>query len=250
VRRALPAIALLVLLAGALLVGALPGRAAVAAGVAAAEAEDWDAALGHLLPRTATRPSATALYDAGTVWYRRGDPTRALACWRAAREHAPRSDDLAHDIALARAELPHATEPVPAPRGWMEVITPGELGGTVVLLWLALSWAAPRTRSARDLVALAAAMACATALSLVALDGRAAQRSAPVGVTLDEAVVRDAPELEAGERFVLGRGAELRAERRRGPFVLVTDGLGRRGWVLSEILALPDAAALGTPARE
>lgn len=230
-RATFAVLAMALLLTALLGATALPGRARVAAGVAAARSEAWDEALGAFLPRGTTRPSATALYDAGTVWHLRGDAARALACWRAAREQAPRSDDLAHDIALARSELPDAPPPVPPRRPWMEVVTPGELGLFVALVLAGLSLAAVRERRTGARLLLAGAYVGALGAGWVALDGRSALLHEPIGVTVDEAVARDAPSLDAGERHALARGAELRALQRRGAFVLVVDGMGRRGWV-------------------
>lgn len=229
---------------GGLLVGLgltqLPGRSAITDGVAALEAGNTEQAVAAFLPPGSRRPSATALYDAGTAWHARGDVPRALACWRAAREQLPRSDDLAHDVAFARAALPGTPTPVPAARPWMEVISADELGLLVLLLWAAAGVAVLRTRSRADALLAGALVLLAAGLSRTALDGRAARLHEPIAVTLVETVLRDAPELDAGERAVLAPGSELRALSRRGPFLLVVDGEGRRGWALAEAVVVPD----------
>ncbi len=222
----------------------LPGRSAIQAGMTAYDGAQPQAAIDALLPRTEPRPSSTALYDAGTIWMEQGDAARALASWLAARDVAPRSDDLAHGIALARTQLSGAPAPSPALRPWMEVLTPGELGLLAVLAWAGMSWLARRARTVVDWVSVGGVLLLAAGLSAVALDGRAAMLTHPPAVTLEEAVARDAPELGANERFTLAPGAELRVQLRRKAFVLVTDGLGRRGWVLAETLSLGHPSAI------
>ncbi|MCB9663132.1 MAG: SH3 domain-containing protein [Alphaproteobacteria bacterium] len=222
------------------------GAGQVRAAAAAVEAEQWDEAVTALSTPSGLPPSATALHDLGVVHYRRGDLPRALAAWRAARELAPRDGDLVHDLALARSELPPGVpEPVGPVHAWMELVTPGEVGVLALLAWLATSVAAHAwRRRGQPLAPALGGLGVAVLLTVVALQGRDARLTRPPGVALEEVLVRDAPSVDAGERFVLPAGTELRAEASRGPFLLVLDGKGRRGWVVADAVDLPDPGSL------
>lgn len=245
-RRRLAALAVAVL--AVLVATRLPGRGLVAdAADALAESRWSDAAVSLAQARAdaALPPSATALYDEGLAWYHAGDLPRALAAWRAARELAPRDADLVHNLAQARSELTGAATPVGMAQPWMEVVTPGEVGLVALLLWVvATRWGWAWRRQGQPVGPFVGAVVVALLLSGLAMLGRDARLHAPVGVTLEDAVARDAASLQGGQRFVLPTGSEVRAHARSGPFVLVEDGKGRRGWVLTDAVALPDARQL------
>lgn len=220
----------------------LLGASEVASATTAAQAERWDDAVAALSAPSSLPPSVTNLVDRGVIHYRRGDLPRALAAWRAARELAPRDPDLVHDLALARSELPPGLPPPVGPRlAWMELITPGEVGLLALLAWIAAGAATSAWRREGEglPIALVAAAVAAT-LSGAALAGRHAHLTEPPGVVLEEAVARDAADLQAGQRFLLPAGAEVRAEARRGLFLRVVDGEGRRGWVFAESVDVAD----------
>jgi hypothetical protein len=190
-------------------------------------------------------PSATALYNLGVLHYRLQDRARALAYWRAAWELRPRSADLAHNIAVVRSELPDGRPP-PAPfaAGWMALLNPAELAVFALLCWLASArWLALRHDEEHPLPVGVALVVLATGLSYAAWQGAAALQSQPPAVLTEQAAARDAPAFEGKERFVLPMGSEVRAHARQRGFVLVEDGLGRRGWVVSTLLALPGPGA-------
>lgn len=186
-------------------------------------------------------PTAAALYNRGLALQLSGDAARAIAAYRAAGHLAPRSPDVVHNLASARAELEgRVPQPVEASPAWAAVLTPSEVGVLAALLWLG---SALLLREARRLPTSprAPAIAATTAafvVSMVAVDGQGRQLDHPVAVILEEAVVRDGAEIEAGQRHVLAAGSEVRVERMRGAFTLVEDGKERRGWVLSEALAI------------
>ncbi|MEQ1507968.1 MAG: hypothetical protein ABMB14_37415, partial [Myxococcota bacterium] len=60
-----------------------------------------------------------------------------------------------------------------------------------------------------------------------------------------EIVLRDAPNVNAGERLRLPPGTEIRVVRRSGGFLLIEDGRARRGWVPSNGVALGWAGSVG-----
>jgi tetratricopeptide (TPR) repeat protein len=225
----------------------MPAGPRVAASVAAWQAtpdapqDGARSALDALAFERGEQLSATSLYNRGLALQQSGDAPRAIAAYRAAGDLSPRSPDVVHNLASARAELegriPAPIDPAPA---WTAVLTPGELGVLAALFWLAsaglLHTARRRPDDAR--APALAATAAAVVVSLIALDGQQAQLEHPVAVVLEEAVVRDGAEIEAGQRHVLPAGSEVRVERMRGAFTLVEDGKARRGWVLSEALAV------------
>ncbi len=186
------------------------------------------------------RPSAAALYNLGVAWLAQGDAPRAIAAFRAAGELSPRASDVVHNLALARADLDEdLPEPVEVSLSWMAIVSPLEVGLLALLAWLA-SAALLQTarRQDRPMMPGALTMVVAGALSTTALQGRAQLLEHPVAVTLEDAAVRDGPELDAEERHGLPPGAELRVLRSRGAFLLIEDGEARRGWVLRDAVAV------------
>ena len=211
----------------------------------AANDERWGEALDALEVSNGLPPSVTALYNEGVVRYRQGDVPGAIAHWRVARRGAPRDGDLQHNLAVARSELEKTPSPALAPLTWFDVVTPSEVGVLAILMWglSALSFFRYRRRERENGSAVALTYAAAIVLSAVALHGRSVMQQQPIAVTIEEAIARDGAELTAGERFSVPAGTELLGQARRGPFVLVEDGEGRRGWMLSEALSMPEVGS-------
>jgi hypothetical protein len=247
--RTLAVLALVAALVGAVGSGLWRlGAERIDAVAVAAERQAWGDALAALDAPSALGPSVTALHDRGWVHWQTGDVPRAIAAWRAARALAPRDGDLAHDLALARSKLEHPLEPVPPAPSWTEVVTPAEAGLVATLLWIGASSLTLGWRRGRA-PALQAGLATlvAAGASGFARQGRAVQRNRPTAVTVEDAVARDGAALDAGERFTIPPGSELRAVAVDGAFVLVEDATGRRGWVLADALEIPDPGALPVP---
>lgn len=217
----------------------------------AASGEAWDAseepsvqgsaAISALEFERDERLSATAWFNQGVAWQGLGDHPRAIAAYRAASRLSPRSPDIVHNLATARAELDeNPPPPVSTTPGWTAIITPGELGFLSMLLWLGTSVLLAQTRKGQmHASAGAAALIGAVLTSALTWEGRRALLDESVAVVLDEAVVRDGAAIDAGQRHVLPPGTEIRVERVRGEFALVEDGKQRRGWVLREALEAP-----------
>lgn len=240
-RRILAILATTVLVLLAALIGLrqIDAGTVTAASQAASQAQMADAIALLEAPGALPR-SATSLHDAGVYWYQSGDVPRAIAAWRAARELAPRDVDLVHNLAVARADLSGTPPPVPSMHGWMDVATPGEVGLLAFLAWMVASsalWSWKRHGDGLETALVAGILAIV--LSIMGWMGRDAILHHPPAVTVAETVVRDGPDLDAGQRFVLAPGSELRTHAVRGPFVLVQDGQARRGWVLAEAVAIP-----------
>ena len=193
------------------------------------------------------QPSGIVEYDLGIAYYRKGDLPRAAARFRAAARLRPRDPNVHHNLALVRSGIHGVPEPVADP-GWMQVVTPGELGllGVIVagigsLLvtvgpWLAnglfrLGGGGRQT----GVVVLATGIACGA----VGAYGAREHALHPVAVVVDEEIVlRDAASIDAGERLRLPVGTEVRVERTYEGFLLIEDGRQRRGWVSSNAIDL------------
>lgn len=223
---------------------------AVTEGAAFYEQNEYDRSISTL--ESIDSPSATALYDLGNAWYRKGDPARAIAAWRAAQQLSPRNGDIVHNLALARSQIQGVPDPVPPPRAWMDVMTPGEIVTLAACILAFASFGAvrrgrirPQTPSADEQVSLWLApwlllWLGGAALGAIGWSGARAAAAHPVAVVIEaEAPVRDEPTAEAKSVYTLPAGTEVSVERHQGPFLLVVDSDKRRGWLTEGAVALP-----------
>lgn len=234
-------------LAAATVLGALvwgsqqPGQGSLRQATDAIATARWDEAAQALTPPAPAVRSSVALRDLGVLHELRGDHAGAISAWRAARVTRPRDPDLVHDLGVVRAGLgKDVPDPIGPPRGWMEVISPIELGVLALAAWLAasaLAWRAHRGQGRGRSAQIAAALA--TALAVPAVDGCWLMEATAVGVARSELSVRDVPDLHAVEHHALPEGTEVRIVATRGDFVLVEDSRGRRGWAVSAAVAQP-----------
>lgn len=178
--------------------------------------------------------SGTLKFNLGNAYYRRGDLPRAIAYWRAAGVLRPRTSGVNHNLAIARSELTGVPTPIGTPSLWMQIVTPGELGLLGLLMasvgssLVLLRRRRPENSRLPGLVV----WGLGALLVLVSSWGWWVQSVSPVAVVVDEdAPVRDAPDLEASDRFVLVPGSEVRVVDSLGPFRLVETGEGKRGWM-------------------
>jgi tetratricopeptide (TPR) repeat protein len=172
-------------------------------------------------------------FNLGNAYYRKGDLPRAIAYWRAAGVLRPRTSGVNHNLALARSELSGVPSPVGTPALWLQILTPGELGlvglllatlGSALVVW--------RRRTQTSRLPGFGLWLLGSGLVALSMWGWWMQRMSPVAVVVDqEAIVRDAPDLEARTRFLLSPGAEVRVVDELGPFRLVETGEGKRGWM-------------------
>lgn len=192
------------------------------------------------------QPSGTVEYDLGIAYYRKGDLPRSAARFRAAARLRPRDSNVHHNLALVRSGIHGVPDPV-GDVGWMQVVTPGELG-VLGVLFAALGsllvtmgpWFVSGGRSAGAVV-LATGIGC----GVVGASGARSHAEHPVAVVVDaEVVLRDAAAIDAGERLRLPVGAEIRVVRARDGFLLVEDSRDRRGWVSRDAIDLAWASSL------
>ena len=229
------------ILSGALLLSTLlscSSDGSVERGASAFDAGKLDEAIAAWSEASASggRPSGIVSYNLGVAWYRKGDPPRAIAALRAAKMLRPRDSNVHHNLALARSELGLVPAPV-SDTCWTQVLTPGELGLLGALsaalgsLGAVLSLLRARKLEPPSLLWLALWLAGIIAAGFGWREISRQERH-PVAVVADgEASVRDAADINAGERFRFPAGTETRVEREHGEFLLVEDSRGRRGWV-------------------
>lgn len=189
------------------------------------------------------RPSGRLLYNLGNAYYRKGDRSRALACYRQAQRLRPRDGHIHHNLAMVRTELETVAPPGVSERAWVNVLTPAELG----LLGLALVLAGSglvvgrRTRRAPG-VAVGSTALLAVGLGL-SVEAWQAGGEPPVGVVVVErAQLRDSPRPDGDVVWTFNSGSELAIEQAFGDFRLVRDGDGRRGWVPQSAVWWPGQA--------
>ncbi|MCA9489593.1 MAG: hypothetical protein KC621_06705 [Myxococcales bacterium] len=182
-------------------------------------------------------PSGVVEYDLGTAWLRKDDAARALVHFLAAARLRPRDGDVQHDLALCRSALRTTADgrsladPPASVPGWGRVIAPGELGVVGVLLAGLGSVLLLGRRRIRPWPGVSV-LTGGVVVGALGVWGLEQQAQHPLAVVLDEeVVVRDAPQVDGGERYRWVRGTELLVERHYGDFFLVEDGRGRRGWV-------------------
>lgn len=227
---AIGAVALVLLTAAA--ASTLPARAVVADAGLALTVNDPQRALDGLQDASLGAPAAARLYDLGLAYDAAGDHPRALAATRAAWELAPRSGDAVHNLAVLRLRFTDAPTPVGTATPWGPLLTSGELAVLAVLVWIGSAVVTRRWQRGELPTQLAAATtAAAFVLSLPAIWGMNREEEAPVGVLVQGAAVRGAPELTERPLFKVGAGAEVRVDARTDELLRIEDGQGRRGWV-------------------
>ena len=205
-------------------------------GAAAYEGGQLDDAIAHWEAASeGGRASGAVEYNLGTAWLRKGDAPRAIVRLRAAARLRPRDGSVHHNLALARSMLGPTPPAVGLPSPWMSVVTPGELGLLGVLmaalgsLFVVLH---ELGRGGPGRLAGGALLALGVVVGMTAWSGSRALAAHPVAVVVgSEAVLRDSASVNAGERFRLPPGAEVRVERVLRGFMLVQDGHERRGWL-------------------
>lgn len=220
-------------------------------GVAYYAQGEYDRAIEVFEQAGGDAPSSVVLFDLGDAYWRKGDVARALASWRAAHDLAPRDADTSHNLALARGSISGLPEPVPAPYGWMEFATPGELGflGCLTLLGAATGAARRRRRLAAGddpteapllwASPWAAGWAAGALLGAVAVGGAHAASDRPITVVVEPDVpLRVEPLAESGTSGTLPAGAEVVVHAMAGAFRLVETSDGTSGWVVDDVLAL------------
>lgn len=225
------------------------GGGVVADGAATLDEGQLDAAIETWSAATARGPASGIVeYNVGTAWLRRGDAPRAIVHLRAAGARRPRDGAVNHNLALARAELGAVPPPVGLARGWMSVVTPGELAGLgwlVVAVGSGLVFAHARREtepvwtSAMGLGGLGLVVA-GLVTGTIAMRGAADHAAHPVAVVASAtAPLRLGPSVDAASETTLRQGSEVRLELQRGDFWLVVDGRTRRGWVAAAALVYP-----------
>lgn len=182
-------------------------------------------------------------FNLGNAWLRAGEKGRAIASYRQARKLAPRDPDIATNLEHARSKVGAGRLP---PSGWgdrfRELLTPNEWAAAALAgVWIWFTWMMardwiPRWKDRGEGSGAFLAGIAATLLALAFWATALGQREVAV-VIASEATVRYGPLEEAQTAFTLSDGAELRVTDRKGDWVEVRDGSGRRGWIATRHLA-------------
>ncbi|MGE3312149.1 MAG: tetratricopeptide repeat protein [Limisphaerales bacterium] len=192
----------------------------------------------------ASQDSATVavLFNQGNAWLKAGEKGRAIACYRKAQQLAPRDPEISSNLELARSRVGSAGSPRlnPVDR-FLGILTPNEWAIVAIAAvwgWFVLMMIrefAPKLLVLGPLGCWIVAAGAAAVMALAYAANVREQRPYAV-VSVSEATVRFGPLEEAQAAFTLSDGAELLVTDRKGAWLEVRDGSGRRGWVASRNL--------------
>lgn len=188
--------------------------------------------------------TVSVLFNQGNAWFKAGEKGRAIACYRQAQKLAPRDPEISANLDTIRGKVGSSGAPRPgAVDRFLALLTPNEWAAVALIgvwVWFGLMMArewAPKSQilgpSAGWILAAGVAV-----LMAVAYGAKARDRRSDAVVIASEATVRFGPLEEAQAAFTLPDGAELRVTDRKGAWVEVRDGTGRRGWIGSRNLAM------------
>ena len=195
---------------------------------AAVEAYDRVLSAGMVTPAT--------LFNQGHAWLKAGHLGQSIACYRRARDLAPRDHDLRASLNFARSRVAEeARFQGGVPRRALDMLNAREWSQLLVAtLWL---WATvlilrtllPKWRARTRAVAwtLGGVTALTTFAAVTAFQLR---RDAAV-IIAPESTTRFGPLAEAQPAFQLPDGAEVRVVDRKDRWMQVRDAGGRTGWV-------------------
>lgn len=232
------------------LVARWPGHGALKAAEVAAQEGAWEEAaqaLDALGTPTVARWSSEAIFHRGVVAWEQGETEAALAAWRAAADATPRSRAYLRPLQQARRAFDSRPPPVERSASWTRVLTPGEAGGLLTLLWLGVSWTARQARHGRASPVTAWSLGAAALLLSVAVWSGHRESQRPVLVSLPDTAARPLPDPVVTPSHRWPAGTELLWRGERGDFVRVIDASGTTGWVLRHAVAWPPDAR--PPAR-
>lgn len=223
----------------------------VAEGAAILESGDVDGAIAVLEKGLDEPDPGVALYyNLGCAWYRKGDAVQALGWWRRARQLSPWDSDLAHNVALARTDLPPGQgrpAPVSERRAWRELMTPGPIAA-MGLLSAAAGTGALGVARWQGLSRWPGALLWLAGLIVTALAVDGVLQERPIGVVvLEVARLRDAPGSVSQELGMIPQGTEVRVDERRQDWLMVVTGDGRAGWVPDRSVLVPGLAPAEAP---
>jgi len=231
------------------------GSAAVAAGVDEAfdgaarlyeQGKYRDAATTYQQLVAQGAATVSVLFNQGNAWFKAGEKGRAIASYRQAQKLVPRDADVSANIAWARTKVGTTGTPrVEAMDRFLALLTTNEWAvAAMVGVWgwfalmMAREWL-PKilvlNPSGCWLLAVGAAL-----IMVVAYTAKVRDQRMNAVVIASEATVRFGPLEEAQAAFTLPDGAELLVTDRKGAWLEVRDGTGRRGWVASlNLVMLP-----------
>lgn len=190
--------------------------------------------------------TAAVLFNQGNAWLQAEQIGHAIAAYRQARRVAPRDPDIVQNLHAARQKVQGAPPVNESLVGAvLRKVSLNEWAiGASAALWLLSAVLIAREVSSglrRKLRPLAWLAGTAAALAWACLLAAAwLQRGEAAIVTVPEAVARYGPLEESQSAFTLGDGAETRVRDRKGEWLQLEDGAGRKGWVnIAQVQVLP-----------
>lgn len=213
----------------------------LADGNAASARGDWDAAVAaYRRALSEEGPAAGLLQNLGTAWYRKGEPWRAVACWRQGRWLDPRESDLRANLALAASELGAEETEALAALGWIRVEEAGLLAALLGWLWLgAWAWGrwAGRQPGGLDVFRRGTGWGALLAAGVWGAVWWHEAAMPDALVVAREAAVRPSPSAAVKASGTLPLGSEVRVLRSFGAWREVARGGQRQGWMEAAALA-------------
>lgn len=191
-------------------------------------------------------------YNLGNTLFRRGKTGEAIQRYLQARRFMPRNEDLEANLGYARRKVEDKIEASGA--GvlrdivfWYDRLTLKEMFlaflAINVLFWLCLGlrlFVRVPAVNRLVLVFLAAGLVMGgTAAARLVTESR----ERPAVIIAQEAPVRSGMDPESATLFILHDGAEVRAEKESGDWILISAGTGKKGWVRKEQVGLVDPGA-------
>ncbi len=194
----------------------------------------------------ATQGVATVavLFNQGNAWFRAGEKGRAIASYRRAWVLAPRDPDVTANLNWVRSKVGEmGTVRVDSLDRTLGLLTPNEWAVAAVAgVWVWFGWMlmrelVPRFRGTGASWAWGLAFVAAV-LMIAAWTAKSRDQRIAAVVIAPEATVRFGPLEEAQAAFTLTDGAELVVTDRKGVWMEVRDGTGRRGWIANRHLLI------------
>ncbi len=187
--------------------------------------------------------TVSVLFNQGNAWLKAGEKGKAIACYRQAQQLAPRDPELSANLEFARSKVGSAGAPRLSPLDrFLGLLTPNEWAVTAIVAvwgWFVLMMIRELTAKVLILGSFGCWIVAAAAAAILAVAYAANTREQRLNavVSVSEATVRFGPLEEAQAAFTLSDGVELLVTDRKGAWLEVQDGTGRRGWVASRNLA-------------
>ena len=191
------------------------------------------------------RVSATLHFNLANAAFHDGQLGRAIFHYREAQSLAPRDEDVAHNLKIARDAVHNGTPPKTGLwrrlTGFLTLNEWALLAVIPLTLWLAWLTAVNLRPAGRKRGAIWRPIlgGVAIVLAVITLIAWRIQTGNTWVVTNKETTARFGPVAASPDQFKWFDGAELQIERTLGDWLLVQDATGRQGWVPAAVVLQP-----------